>query len=894
MKPLLASLFFLAFAVAAAPIPGEIAHYPLQDGVGTIAKEAANRLPPIQIKRSFWTTKDGVPLIDFGGMKKSREAYAELPPVDFDGEFTIAFWVSAYWWKENWAPLVYRSDATYGIRCNRNHPGQLHFRVKDPGSKRGINLMSNAVLDQNHWYHVAAVFKPGEYMRIFIDGALDNEATLNIPKTIAADKNRFRLGGSGRDNYFAGVLCNLHLYKRALDADEIAQLRASENRYDLGADAALPESGPVACTLQGRVAIHQAGGMTVAVGDAKYRLDSLYSYPATPAMGFNHLAADAVKGGEAAWKPAVSADGSTARITARGASLRLTRTVTVLEDGRIRIQDTFQNPTKEDQAVLFEHRLSSAQPVAQWTLHGVDQARSPGDARQPSANPTGFFSQGKSSLGWVVEDDIFRCHLSAAVRDLKGGRRLFSFGSRRIGVPAGKSHTLEFTLYPCASPDYYDFLNRLRRDWQVPLVTLPGPFGSLRTAAQRSEVFRRLAADPAAMKREFETRNMRVITLNPWFHYWDGAVFASNDDYKRHMQKVMPIIRAANPEAKFLASLETYTYCLQDEDFGVPAPEGFSWETITPGTAARLKASPWVDSTHVNPAGKFSLYPMSAFEGRRVPSLPLSVYPALGNHFFKVRLKEFDFLLDEVGLDGIYQDMFGFSAPTNLLRDRWDGFTVSANPQGRIEKRFTHLGPLTAKARAVWLRHILGKGKLALTNFGAPTTRELQTIPYMNFCEAAGRGVGHQDLKSIPPDASGVSMNQLSTPLGYGPHRVEEIDPVAVMARVRAYLRYGCLYVHTSVRNRFPEGQGGYGPVNHSFPITPVELHRGWVKGKERIVSCVSCTTTWDKPAKPVVLRFDAIGNPVPAGDAATITGRPGAWDITVKIDDWKEFCILE
>ncbi len=164
----------------------------------------------------------------------------------------------------------------------------------------------------------------------------------------------------------------------------------------------------------------------------------------------------------------------------------------------------------------------------------------------------------------------------------------------------------------------------------------------------------------------------------------------------------------------------------------------------------------------------------------------------------------------------------------------------------------------------------------------------------MNFCEAAGNGIGRQNLTSIPPDSSGCTMNQLSTPLAYGPHRAEECDAARLMARVRAYLRHGCLYIHTSVRNSFPEGQGGYGPINHSYPITPVELHRGWLKGKERIVSCVSYTTTWDKPEKPVVLRFDAIGNPVPAGGAATITGGPGAWNITVKIDDWKEFLILE
>ena len=157
--------------------------------------------------------------------------------------------------------------------------------------------------------------------------------------------------------------------------------------------------------------------------------------------------------------------------------------------------------------------------------------------------------------------------------------------------------------------------------------------------------------------------------------------------------------------------------------------------------------------------------------------------------------------------------------------------------------------------------------------------------------------MGRQNLDVIPPDASGCTMNHLSTPLALGPHRSEEINAVRLMTRVRAYLRYGTLIVHTSLRNSFPESgptSGEYGPINHMFPITPVELHRGWVKGKERIVSCVSYQTVWDRQERPRALRFDAVGRDIPVKDAVKITGRPGNWNIEVKIDDWKEFLIIE
>ena len=156
-------LLMLAGVCSALTLPGEIAHYPLHDGTGTEAKEAQGRFPAATISNSFWLTRDGLSLIDFSGMKSSRDARVVFPPIELEGEFTIALWLSAYWWRDNWSPIFYRSDASCGIRNNIGHPGQLHFRVKGPGMKRGANLFSNIVLDTNRWYHVAAVFKPGLY-----------------------------------------------------------------------------------------------------------------------------------------------------------------------------------------------------------------------------------------------------------------------------------------------------------------------------------------------------------------------------------------------------------------------------------------------------------------------------------------------------------------------------------------------------------------------------------------------------------------------------------------------------------------------------------------------------------------------------------------------------------
>ena len=122
MKKLALFLLLAICALAnALTLPDEVAWYPLHDGDGNEAKEAFDRLPPAKITGSFWMSRDGLNLIDFGGMKNSRQAQVDLPPVEINGEFSIAIWVSAYWWNENWDAICVKNDATYGVKNNQNH-----------------------------------------------------------------------------------------------------------------------------------------------------------------------------------------------------------------------------------------------------------------------------------------------------------------------------------------------------------------------------------------------------------------------------------------------------------------------------------------------------------------------------------------------------------------------------------------------------------------------------------------------------------------------------------------------------------------------------------------------------------------------------------------------------
>ena len=146
------------------------------------------------------------------------------------------------------------------------------------------------------------------------------------------------------------------------------------------------------------------------------------------------------------------------------------------------------------------------------------------------------------------------------------------------------------------------------------------------------------------------------------------------------------------------------------------------------------------------------------------------------------------------------------------------------------------------------------------------------------------------------PNATMCARGMLASPIGLGhsfgqltqpnPGRAGEI----LMRTVIAHLRYGLLYYYYGAS--VPPEQGGYGPVNHMFPFTPVELHEGYVIGKERIITCVSRTFLWQGDNAPKVLLFDKRGMEKPA--QARIEKAAGGYQVAVTLADWAEVAVIE
>jgi hypothetical protein len=570
------------------------------------------------------------------------------------------------------------------------------------------------------------------------------------------------------------------------------------------------------------------------------------------------------------------------------------------------VTDTITNKTPEVLGVMVEHRAIVEGWPARTVLSGLDgKPQSPGATPE---NPTVFLALKSAGLGAVAEDDALRLQFYSRAEE-----NTALFGTENLGIAPGESYAMRWGLYP-GSTDYFDFINAVRRDWDVNF-TVDGPWDFFDV--------RRLSTPEGrdAAKALLSRKKLKYFALSPWFeyyNYWGNT----RESYKGLMDDARALLRSVVPDAKFLACVETNLTPMPLSFFGDSLPKtgfpigrengGKYGQATVPGMNDLLNATEWRDSLQRNaegmalvdgwyvqfyhdpPALDLMVYPEYRPEGTPTPQLPpwAEGKTPYANHRHRHALEQFRWLLDDMGFDGLYIDQFSLAFNTGDIRyslDRWDGRTVKIGPDGRVTAKVADLGLVGGQARRAWVNFVLERGKTVVANT-LPAVGCEQNLHAVRFMETQGyEPVSGGEIPYQPTLAKG----QLGSPVGLGHSFPSSGTGEFFMRTLAAHLRFGMLYYYYSTE--FPadgERGGEFGPVNHMFPFTPVELHQGWVLGKERVITCVSGTFPWNGPQKPQVFQFDDHGRDR-AADAA-IDGHPGNWQITLRLRDWHEAAVVE
>ena len=199
----------------------------------------------------------------------------------------------------------------------------------------------------------------------------------------------------------------------------------------------------------------------------------------------------------------------------------------------------------------------------------------------------------------------------------------------------------------------------------------------------------------------------------------------------------------------------------------------------------------------------------------------------------------------------------------------WDGVSGDIDPRTlRLTRLKSSVTLISQPFRLALARRILAQG--ALIGTGQPHTRSMVNVHFPRFVETGS--------------ISACAMAQIFSPIALGDHLTERSERDCYRQMLRA-LDYGCVYywyddVHVGVPTH-PH------LTHYMFPVTPVELHEGYLIGKERILTNRSGRFGWGDRARHEVHVFDETGKEVPGFSAPTVVDGGATFTDLRLAEDW-------
>lgn len=210
------------FTTAAANVirPGLVAAYGFNEGTGSTLGDVTGRGHNGSISGAVWD-----PAGRFGGALRfdgvnDMVSVPDAAALDLASGMTVEAWVNPSV-SANWRTIVLKeaiNELSYALYSSDNNtrPGAW---IQLGGSS--FSAIPSTTVSVGTWTHLAGTYD-GSVIRLFVNGS--QVATRTAAGTIGASANPLRIGGNTVwGEYFAGLIDEIRLYDRALDAQEIQE-----------------------------------------------------------------------------------------------------------------------------------------------------------------------------------------------------------------------------------------------------------------------------------------------------------------------------------------------------------------------------------------------------------------------------------------------------------------------------------------------------------------------------------------------------------------------------------------------------------------------------------------------------------------------------------------------
>lgn len=479
-------------------------------------------------------------------------------------------------------------------------------------------------------------------------------------------------------------------------------------------------------------------------------------------------------------------------LEAKGANFTLKRSIEV-KDEAVVVTDKITNVGKEDLPFMYRQYMVYKEKPVEYRLCGYRIFSRRGNGNSGINSTAIVMPKSGGSVGLLALNDVFRVHFRAF-----SAKNLYGIGDDNLIIRPGVTQEMSFAIFPSAKTDYYSQVNAMRRFLGVN-YEIPRGFAFL-SAYPKGVVTFTPGIDRMGKDDSVEDLRKWINNKSAGF-LCDGSVKqlgelthgsawmkTANSELHRAFYKKL---REASPDSKLLH----YFHCYID-------------------IKGHINGN-FDDARNIKPNGEQSDY--------RNPALPLFI-PIEGNEWSKLHEARIERLINEFGLDGIFWDEFPHSASNYHFAEPWDGVSGDIHPKThKITQKKTSVALISLPWRKRMVEKMADKNIFLIANGGGGYTKTMTDLfiknKFLAFMETGS--------------ASNLNHSHLSTPIGLGDHLTErnEIDCYRNMVR---YLDYGSLYFYY---HQQVEPFTHPTLAQHMYPITPVELHEGYIIGKERILT---------------------------------------------------------
>jgi hypothetical protein len=462
------------------------------------------------------------------------------------------------------------------------------------------------------------------------------------------------------------------------------------------------------------------------------------------------------------------------------------------------VRDTFTNLTEQNLPLMRRNSVDLAGRIQRLWLAGLEQGAKAGSQSNP-CNPTTFAATEAHGIGLMPLDDVARIHTLNSCAESAP-----ILGDNNLVLRPHAVYTAEWAIIPTDKPDYWKFINAARRLIDANF-TIDGAFAFLRADPITDAWTDAQIADFIRYK---DARYVCSSISYPMYkgRYTHGTSFqmVPLDNFRNSFQRW----RGLGLDAKYLV----YFHCFIDvTDEG---PERFQ------------------DARLLQPDGTQADYGMP---------YDRIYFPTEGNSYGREVGKNVDLIFDTIGADGVYWDEHEYSRYQFHYGEPWDGFTGDIDASKMTLSRLkSSVTLLTEPWRLALARKIMARGPLI--GNGPPFTRAMAALKFPCFVETGS--------------ITNCAQAHLHSPIALGDHLTErsEVDAYRTML---AALDYGCVYHWYNDVTVIPTHPH---LTRYMYPITPMELHEGYIIGRERIVTKISGRFGWGDESRHEVHVFDDTG----------------------------------